>query len=267
MITEKYINSCFNYIYKVTRDAGKILVDSFNDPRIIKNKGVIDIVTDADLNCEKFLIDKIKLKYPEHSILSEEDGVTDNKGDFLWIIDPLDGTTNYSRRLPIFCISIAFVYQNEIKFGLVYAPLLNYYFYAIKGKGAFLNKKPINVSNTDDINKSFLVTGFPYDIRTTNDDNVNIFTSLLKQSLAIRRLGSAALDLCFVASGVFDCFWELKLKLWDIAAGGLILEEAGGKFTDLNGKKINYKNNVPLSVIGSNSKIHRNILEILGKIT
>jgi myo-inositol-1(or 4)-monophosphatase len=263
MSNKEDFNSLFIYIHDVIINAGQLLFNSFNKKRTVRNKGVIDLVTDADISCENYIISKIKEKYPDHSILSEEEGSICNSKDHLWILDPLDGTTNYSRKLPIFCISLAFSYKNKVKFGIIYSPTLNYFFYAKENQGAYLNNKKITVSKTSDLMSSFLVTGFPYDIRTTKNDNIDIFTAFLKNSLAIRRLGSAALDLCFVAAGIFDCYWELNLKLWDFAAGGLILEEAGGKLTDINGKKINVSKNLSSSIVGSNSIIHDNIIKII----
>ena len=263
MPNKEDFNSFFIYIHEVIIEAGELLLDSFHKKRTVRNKGEIDLVTDADLLCENYIINKIKEKYPNHSILSEEEGSICNSREYLWILDPLDGTTNYSRKLPFFCISMAFSYKNNIKFGIVYSPTLNYLFYAKKNQGAYLNKKKIKVSKTSDLMKSFLVTGFPYDIRTTLNDNIDIFTAFLKKSLAIRRLGSAALDLCFVAAGIFDCYWELKLNIWDFAAGGLILEEAGGKFTDINGDNIDFSKNISSSIVGSNTFIHDNIIKII----
>jgi len=258
-LIKKHFNFGIGLIYK----AGKILINSFNNERIISNKGEIDLVTDADYKCENYIVESILKKFPNHSILTEEKGSRNGNSDFLWIIDPLDGTTNYSRKLPIFSISIAFAVEGDIKFGLIYAPKLNSIFSAIKDAGAFENNKTIHVSNVSDIGKSFLVTGFPYDIRSTDYDNIDIFAFLSKKTLAIRRLGSASIDICYVASGIFDCFWELKLKLWDYAAASLILKEAGGKFTDFNGNEINVSGNIVNSVIGSNSIIHYEILDII----
>jgi len=257
------IRKLFNFGVNTIYSAGRILNILFNNKRTVENKGEIDLVTDADYRCENYIIDRILKKYPNHAILTEERGSKNGKSEFLWIIDPLDGTTNYSRKLPIFSISIAFAIGEDIKFGLVYAPRLNSLFSAIKGEGAFENNRKIEVSTIKDIGKSFLVTGFPYDIRNTDFDNLDIFTILSKKALAIRRLGSASIDLCYVASGIFDCFWELKLKTWDFAAASLILEEAGGRFTDIHGNDIKLSREATNSVVGSNSLLHDEILNII----
>lgn len=259
----KIIRGLFGFASGIVYNAGKILNRSFGTDITVKNKGDIDLVTNSDYECERYIVHCILKKYPNHSVLTEEKYSKDNKSEFLWIIDPLDGTTNYSRRLPIFSISMALAIEGDIKFGIVYAPKLNLFFSAIKGKGAFENNKKIRVSSVSDIGKSFLVTGFPYDIRTTNFDNIDIFAALSKKALAIRRLGSASIDLCYVASGIFDCFWELKLNVWDFAAGFLILNEAGGKFTDIYGNEFNINNGITDSVVGSNSLIHNEILKII----
>lgn len=265
MNKNRFILRLFNYASSVVFNGGRILNRSFKKSIVVQNKGEIDLVTNADYECERYITQKILAKYPNHSIITEEKHSKDNKSEFLWIIDPLDGTTNYSRGLPIFSISIALALEGDIKFGIVYAPKLNIFYSAVKDKGAFKNNKRIKVSTNDDIGKSFLVTGFPYDIRTNDFNNIDIFTALSKKALAIRRLGSASIDLCAVASGIFDCFWELKLKIWDFAAGSLILNEAGGLFTDIYGNDLNVNNVLTSSIIGSNYLIYDKILKIISE--
>ncbi len=200
-----------------------------------------DIVTEVDLASEKLIIDNIRKHYPDHSILSEEDGLHDISSDYMWVIDPLDGTTNYFYGYPIFAVSIALKHKDETLLGVVYVPKLNELFYAVKGQGAYLNENKIKVSDRQELHESLMGTGFPYDKAIDpENNNLQILNNLLTNVVCVRRSGSAAFDLCCVASGRLDGFWELKLKLWDIAAAGLIIEEAGGRvIASPNDKGIN----------------------------
>lgn len=189
----------------------------------------IDLVTEVDEFSEEFLLDKIKSEYPSHSILSEESGIKDNNSDYCWIIDPIDGTTNYANGFIVFSISVALQYQGETILGVVYAPRVEQLYSAIKGQGAYLNDHSTQVTKTTKLNQALIATGFPYDRATSTQNNLDNISDLVPKVQGIRRTGSAAFDLCTVAGGVFDAYWELKLSLWDIAAGILILKEAGGK--------------------------------------
>jgi len=189
----------------------------------------IDLVTEIDQKSEKIIIEFIKKNYPSHSILAEESGLAASETEYLWVVDPLDGTTNFSQGLPIFAVSIALQYKKETVLGVVYVPVVDQLFTAIKGQGAFLNGKRLQVSSKTDLTKSVLATGFPYDIRENPINNLAYFNRLLLSARAIRRMGAAAYDLACVAAGFFDGFWELKLSLWDVAAAVLMVEEAGGK--------------------------------------
>ncbi len=201
----------------------------------VTKKGPIDLVTEADIASEKNIIKTIRSRFPDHEILAEESGLN-KTGDSTcqWIIDPLDGTTNFAHQIPIFAVSIAFAVNSEIKVGIVLNPVTGELFTAVRGQGAALNGKSIKVSEEKDISESLLVTGFPYDVKQMLDPVMLRFKQCVAASRGIRRLGSAALDLCFVACGRFEGFWEENLKPWDTAAGWLIAEEAGALVTDFS---------------------------------
>jgi myo-inositol-1(or 4)-monophosphatase len=217
--------------------AGALLKARFEQTRIVEFKGGIDLVTDADRDSERELIGFIKSRHPTHAFLAEESGV--HHGDAVtWIIDPLDGTTNYSHRVPHFCVSIAGEVKGVVLAGVVYDPMREELFAAAKGRGARLNGERIAPSPTRLLSQALLTTGFPYDVRERPEAPVGMFNHLIRQVQGVRRFGSAALDLCYVASGRFDGFFEFKLRPWDIAAGALILEEAGGKATRIDGEPL-----------------------------
>ncbi|MBN1546647.1 MAG: inositol monophosphatase, partial [Syntrophaceae bacterium] len=218
----------------IARQAGCLLKDKFNQPHTIEYKGRINIVTEADRASEALIMTRIGEVYPEHDILTEESQGIATGSDFRWIIDPLDGTTNYAHGYPVFCVSIALEYKQEVCCGAVYNPMLDEMFVAEKNGGAFLNGKRIFVSETVDLSKSLLATGFPYDVRDSRENNMNYFSKMAMNARAIRRAGAAALDMAYVAAGRFDGFWELKLMPWDTAAAWLIVTEAGGAVTDLS---------------------------------
>src|SRR3989304_2481447 len=219
------------------KKAGLLLKKNIDKVHRIEFKGVIDIVTEMDKKAEDLIIETLKSSFPEHGILTEESLEQKSSSEYRWIIDPLDGTTNYSHGFPVFCVSIALEKNGEIILGVVYNPMLNELFTAEKGKGAYLNNKKIKVSDIKELTKSLLATGFPYDIRTSRDNNIAHFANFAVRAQAIRRAGSAALDMCYVACGRIDGFWEMKLKPWDTAAAWLIIKEAGGMGTGFNGKE------------------------------
>ena len=219
----------------LARGAGKFLRTGYQRKHQVKYKGVIDLVTEVDHQSEAYLIGEIQKRFPDHHILAEESGETTGDKDHIWYIDPLDGTVNYAHHIPIFCVSIAYASRGTVMLGAVYDPLRDEMFTAERGKGAFLNNKPIQASTATELQKSLLVTGFPYDTWNTELDNFHNYEILGKLSQGVRRLGSAALDACYVGAGRFDGFWELSLKPWDVAAGGLIAEEAGARVTNLDG--------------------------------
>jgi myo-inositol-1(or 4)-monophosphatase len=223
-------------------------------------KGVVNLVTEADRLSEDAIIKIIRKDFPEHNILTEESKRYEKELDYKWIIDPLDGTTNYAHRFPVYCISIALEKEGEIILGVVYNPVLDELFVTEKNKGAFLNGRRIHVSAQRDLSKSLLATGFPYDIRESKVNNLDHFENFALRAQAIRRAGAAALDLCYLAKGIFDGFWELKLSPWDTAAGSLMVKEAGGKVTDFSGKRFSiYQKNI----LATNGKIHNQMMNVL----
>ena len=232
----------------------------FGNVSRIDKKGVIDLVTEADTESESVIIDTIQKAFTDHSILAEESGLSTGKADYQWIIDPLDGTTNFAHQLGLFSISIAFALKGETVFGLVLSPITRELFTAVKGKGASLNGRKIAVSKSMTVSESFLVTGFPYNLRDYFDPLLARFSKCLKASQGVRRLGSAAIDLCFIACGRFDGFWEENLKPWDTAAGELIAREAGAMVTDFSNKPftINKK-----QILATNGRIHKEMLALL----
>lgn len=248
-------------IEQLARGAGAILRDGYNKEHQVSYKGVIDLVTEIDHASESFLIKEIQSRFPDSHIVAEESGETQGSNEGIWYIDPLDGTVNYAHHIPLFCVSIAFAYDGSVKLGAVYDPLRDEMFTAERGKGAFLNGKPIHASATTELQKSLLVTGFPYDTWNTEKDNFKNFEKLAKTTQGVRRLGSAALDGCYVAAGRFDGFWELTLKPWDIAAAGLIAEEAGARVTATDGKP-DYISS-PQSILAAALGVYEKLLEQL----
>lgn len=212
------------------REAGKIQLSYFRNKYLFTEikSGVYDLVTEVDKKCENLLLQKINATYPDHDIIGEESGTHSRSGEFCWIIDPLDGTTNYSQGFPIFCVSIGIQHRGETVVGIVYVPYLNELYSAIKGEGAFLNGTPISVSDKKNLSECVLATGFPYDKNVNPDNNLNNVNRMVPNIRGLRRTGSAAYDLCSVAAGILDGYWELNLHLWDVAAGELIVSEAGG---------------------------------------
>ncbi|OQY27210.1 MAG: hypothetical protein B6244_11400 [Candidatus Cloacimonetes bacterium 4572_55] len=230
--------------------------------RNIRYKGAIDLVTEADLNSEKILLDHLRNRFPDHNFLTEEKGKLEGNSEYRWIIDPLDGTTNFAHNFPAYCVSIGLQYKGETIIGVVNDVSRNELFYAEKGQGASLNNNRIYVSQVENLNISLLATGFPYDIRTNPNNNMEEFQNFLLKAQAIRRPGSAAIDLCHVACGRFDGFWEPRLHPWDIAAGDLIVREAGGQVTDYRGGSLDLFGD---QILASNSKIHQEMIDTLNK--
>lgn len=246
---------------RLAREAGAILRAGYNKEHQVNYKGVIDLVTEMDHQSEAFLIGEIQKNYPDHHIVTEETGVIQGSDEHKWYVDPLDGTVNYAHHIPIFSVSVAYAFRGELMFGVVYDPMRDELFSAERGKGAFLNGMSTRVSEVTELQKSLLVTGFPYDAWNTPQDNFANFVRFAKLTQGVRRLGSAALDLCYVAAGRFDGFWELALKPWDVAAGGLICREAGARTTNVDGKDDFISH--PQSIVASAPAIHARMLEVL----
>jgi myo-inositol-1(or 4)-monophosphatase len=238
----------------------EVLRAHFGKGVTIKKKGVIDLVTEADTGSEERIIQTIRSQFPDHSILAEESGVNTGDEEHLWLIDPLDGTTNYAHRIPLYAVSIAFALNGRIKVGIVLNPVSGELFTATAGKGAHLNGKPIRVSTTASVEDSLLVTGFPYNVRDILPAVAARFTNCLGLSQGIRRLGSAALDLCYVACGRFEGYWEQSLKPWDAAAGVLIAQEAGAVVTDFANNP--YTIDQP-QILATNGHIHDHLIKLL----
>ena len=239
-----------------------VLLSRFERSNSIRMKGKNDLVTEADTGAEQIIVETIRAAYPDHGILAEESGGKDvDKDGSYWIIDPLDGTTNFAHRLGIFSISLAFARHGSVRMGIVFDPIRGELFSAIYGRGARRNGRRIRVSETDRVAESLLVTGFPYHVRDVADTVLERFENCLKAARGMRRLGSAALDLCYVACGRFEGFWESYLKPWDTAAGTLILREAGGRVTDYSGRED--CENETAQLLATNGRIHQQMVSLL----
>ncbi|UCF88519.1 MAG: inositol monophosphatase [bacterium] len=245
---------------RISRLTGQLLKDRLLTDFSVDHKGELDLVTEMDRAAQDLIRKEVHLKYPHHGILAEEDLDIKGSQGFWWIVDPLDGTTNYAHRFPVFSISIAVAHEQDVLCGVVYNPVSEELFSAVRGQGASLNALPIRVSSTQQLDDSLLGTGFPYNIRHTAETNLDHFSNFALRTQGIRRCGSAALDLCFVASGRLDGFWELNLQPWDIAAGALIIREAGGVTTDFEGRELKMDGS---KVLASNGRIHREMVEVL----
>ena len=250
-----------NVLLQATRAGAKVVQEFFDRPFVISNKeGINNLVTEADHASEKAILDIIKREFPDHYILSEEAGAIVQDSNYKWIIDPIDGTVNFAHSIPLCCVSIAVEYNGEIVLASVYNPLMNELFFAEKGKGATLNDKEIKVSKKQNVVNACLVTGFPYTYLDVPNGPLQIFEKLIRKGVPVRRLGSAATDLCWVAAGRFDGFYEHKLQAWDSAAGYLIVEEAGGKVTDFKGNKFSpYQPHI----LATNGEIHDEMLAVI----
>ncbi len=245
----------------IAQTAGEIIRGYFGKNFSVEFKSdVKNLVTQADKESEKAIIEFIKKKYPLHGILAEESGSQSKESDYLWVIDPLDGTSNFAHGLPIFSVSIGLQFKREIVAGVVYDIMRDKLYSAEKGSGAFRDNVRISVSKNSIIEKSFLVTGFPYNINENPENAFEKFIAMTKSARAVRRLGSAAIDFCYVAEGVFDGFWEVHLNPWDICAGKLLVEEAGGMVTDFIGQPIDIFNK---TILASNGIIHKKMISIL----
>lgn len=239
-----------------------MLKDYYGNVSRIEHKGKLDLVTDVDHRSEDAIIEYLRGECSGHGILTEEQAEIASRSGSRWIIDPLDGTTNYAHGYPFFCVSLAFEHNGAVVWGGVYDPLRDELFSAQENTGAWLNGSPIGVSRAHDLGSALVCTGFPYDVHDSEDNNVDNFLRFLKTARAVRRDGSAALDLCYVACGRFDGFWEMKLKPWDIAAGWLMVREAGGRVTGFDGTASHPFRH---DIVASNRAIHDSMLQVLAK--
>jgi myo-inositol-1(or 4)-monophosphatase len=243
--------------------AGTLLLQYAETGFQVEYKSPINLVTDADRAAEQCVIECLKSRFPDHHFLAEERG-RDDKGSspYRWIIDPLDGTTNFAHGYPTYCVSIGLEYEGRCIIGVVFDPSRNELFTAIEHRGAHVNGRPIHVSQTQTLDSSLLVTGFAYDIRETKRNNLDHFVHFALKAQGLRRTGSAALDLCYVAAGRFDGFWEVRLNPWDMAAGSVIAREAGGHLTDFSGENLSIYGQ---ELVASNGRIHEAMLAVLNQ--
>ncbi|HET6846380.1 MAG TPA: inositol monophosphatase family protein [Anaerolineales bacterium] len=250
-------------IEELARQAGEIVRQGYHQQHKISYKGVIDLVTEVDHASEDFLLGEIRGRWPGGTIMSEESGLTPGESAYVWYVDPLDGTVNYAHQVPIFAVSIACARAGRVDLAVVYDPMRDEMFSAEAGAGAHLNGEVMHVSGATELQKSLLVTGFPYDAWNSDRDNFDNFVRISKMTQGVRRLGSAALDAAWVGAGRFDGFWELSLHAWDIAAGGLIAEESGARVTSVHNTP-DYISS-PQSVVAATPGIHAQILQQLGQ--
>ena len=253
-----------NFAIQTARDAGSLLAERFGRALRVTNKSELDLVTDSDLASEKLIIDRIKTYHPRHAILAEESGASPSatpeaQSEWRWIIDPLDGTTNYAHGYPCFCVSIGLEHNGRMELGVIYDPMRGELFTAERGEGASLNGRRIHVSAINSLSAALLCTGFPYDVRERSEF-ARHFANFIMNAQGVRRDGAAALDLAYVACGRFDGFWEEGLKPWDVAAGSLMVEEAGGRVSKYDGG--------PLSIytppiLASNGLVHEQMMRVL----
>ncbi|MEW5977161.1 MAG: inositol monophosphatase family protein [Acidobacteriota bacterium] len=247
---------------EAARLAGEVLKESYGRGKTIEYKGENNLVTHVDKRSESLVTEFLTSRFPKHAVLGEEGTNTRPESEYRWVIDPLDGTTNYAHDYPFFCVSIGLEYQGELIVGVVYHPIFEELFVAEKGGGAYLNGKRIQVSKVDKLRQALLATGFPYDVDQNPGAAFDYFQEFVKAAQAVRRDGSAALDLCYLAMGRFDGFWEVRLNPWDTAAGVLILREAGGRVTDFDGNEYVVSND---PVLASNSLIHSEMQVVINR--
>lgn len=245
---------------KAAFESGRILKSHFGNSLDIRKKGAVDLVTDADTASEAAIIEIIHTTFPNHSILAEESGFNQRDATCQWIIDPLDGTVNFAHQVPIFCVSIAFARNGVPEMGVVLNPMNGELFTAVTGEGAFLNDRPIRTSSTDAVGDSLLATGFPYNLRSVFDTITQRLASCLRAARGIRRLGSAAIDLCALSCGRFDGYWEQNLHPWDTAAALVIARESGAVVTDFDNNPFQIEHK---EILATNGLIHAEMLSLL----
>ncbi len=246
---------------RLAREAGELLREGFGTAMQVEHKGPVDLVTEFDRRSEALILEGIRREYPSDGILSEESGSNGVRGERTWIVDPLDGTTNFAHGIPVFSVTMAVSDDRGMHSGLVYDPLRQETFWAERGAGAFLDERRLRVSHVDDLRRSLLVTGFPYDIATSRFNNLDHYANFAIRCQGVRRLGSAALDLAYLAAGRFEGYWDLQLSAWDVAAGALLIQEAGGRVTNIHGGEDFLRQD--LSLLATNGRLHAAMLEVL----
>lgn len=254
-------NQRLSFARNLAFEVGELLQDGQGKASEVRTKAsTTDLLTEYDLKAEELILARIREAYPEEGILSEEAGA-EGPQESVWIVDPLDGTTNFAHGLPIFSVSIAHVQEDRPTVAVVHAPLLGETFTATAGAGSALNDKPLRVSTTSELQQSLLVTGFPYNVQTRPDNNLDNYAKFSLRTRAVRRLGSAAVDLCYVGAGRFDGYWEVETSPWDFAAGMLVIQEAGGKVTRVDGSPPPFTERS--SILATNGLLHRPMQELL----
>jgi len=259
-LSTRQTHDLLRFTEDIARRAGEILKKNFANAHRVKYKGRIDPVTEADLRSEKFITSQIRKHYPDHTILAEEGTGSGEAAEFRWVIDPLDGTVNYAHGFPIYCVSIGLEHEGRMVLGAVYDPERDEMFRGGRGIGSFMNRTRLQVSTETSVERALLATGFGYNIATARRNNLGLFARMAKKAQGLRRPGSAAMDLCWTAAGRVDGFWELYLHPWDTAAALVIVEEAGGKVTQLDGSPYSIFNR---SLLAANPKLHPKLRRLL----
>jgi myo-inositol-1(or 4)-monophosphatase len=254
------VDRAFNLAREAALEAGRILKKGFRKEKTYQKKGKIDLVTEWDLNSQETVVSRLKSHFPGFDFLVEESGIERRRSPYCWVLDPLDGTTNFVHGFPFFCVSLALLYQGIPLLGIVHNPELKETYWAVRQKGAFFNGRPIRVSSWPKVSQGLLATGFPYNIQRMHGPILKRLDQVITRAQGVRRPGSAALDLCWVARGIFDGFWEQNLKPWDTAAGILIVEEAGGKVSDFSGRPFHVHKK---QILSTNGLIHQEMVELL----
>lgn len=244
----------------IARRAGAVVMEGFGHVRQVRQKGEIDLVTEFDQRSEEVIISSLQKEFPDHAILAEESGHHPRTGEYQWVVDPIDGTTNFAHGIPLFAISLGLLHGNVPVAGIIYDPLHQELFAAALGQGASLNGRPIHVSSQSHLGQALLATGFPYDVRTNRRNNLAQYAQFQLRTQGVRRLGSAALDCAWTALGRLDGYWEFGIKPWDIAAGGLLVREAGGRATSTDGDEEFISTG---TIVVSNGHLHEQILRVL----
>ncbi|GAB4473887.1 MAG: inositol monophosphatase family protein [Anaerolineae bacterium] len=272
MIDKLALNTIRDTAAAIARSAGALLRDAYDQPRQIDYKGTVDLVTQADRAAEETILTALRREFPQHAILAEESGQivpltpSQDGAGLVWLIDPLDGTTNFAHAFPVFAVSIALRDAAGPLVGIIYDPLRDECFSAVRGQGAALNGEPIRVSSVDQLQRSLLATGFPYDRHTAEDNNTAALGVFLRRAQGIRRAGAAAIDLAYVACGRLDGYWEMRLHPWDLAAGVLIVREAGGRITGYRAAAPEEEILSGAQVVASNGLIHEEMLAALATL-